>query len=352
MNLTDMQTVFLARIRAWEHTAVWFALSSAALLEVVPLISSALRLPRPGGPDFRPSFDARTARDAAWLLGGRLPSRAEVLALATWHHVAPQTFNVSTPDKQRYALSLAACYAHSDKVDAAGGAEFAAVDNEGKHPIDGAAFTGLRLCGWHVRDDVEGARYGLRPGDRLVQDGTRDQHNSLHVDYSQTLRAVLDPYPARVERAIAVSLAQPPVPGVAHRAEYFRRATRGGKPTGYSAAWDWCAAGASFAASEGGLLARGAPHAYAISVWEIVDSARKVGTFEDWTRMTVPRRGDLLIYERRGQDPRKPGRLGHVDRFLDFTPGGELSTISANSPGWRKMLRDPAGSGIVGVVRY
>lgn len=351
--LTELQGNFLARIRAWEHACEWYTLDEAEPGSAAePLISSALCLEREGGRLFRPSFDGTTARDAAWLLGGRLPTREEILALSRWNHVPPQTFDVSTPEKQREGMTLRACYRHSDNVNAAGGTVLGAWDNEGKHPILPGAYSGLRLCGWHVRTDAEAARYGLAPGDRLVQDGTRDQHGASHVDYSQTLRVVIDPYPARVERAIEVSLAQPQAPGDVYRAEYFRRATRGGKPTGYSAAWDWCAAGACFTASEAGLLAHGAPHDYAIAVWEIVASAQRVGTFEDWAPGVAPRRGDLLIYARAGEDPRRPGNRGHVDRFLEVTPGGIFRTISANSPGWQKMLRDPGKAGIVGIVRY
>lgn len=131
---------------------------------------------------------------------------------------------------------------------------------------------------------------------------------------------------------------------------------RGGKPVGLSSdETDWCAACASWSAlgpAKDGLGAgAGAPHEWRCAVHELVEDARATGAFHDVSTGYTPSPGDLAIYARAGEDPRKGGR-GHVARVESVTADG-YTTIGGNEGNAvRRTERLRADPSLVGWIAY
>lgn len=110
-------------------------------------------------------------------------------------------------------------------------------------------------------------------------------------------------------------------------------------------AGSWCAAFTGWCDAQAGV-----PRTWRAAVHEIVSDARKAGTLRglDYT----PRPGDLAIFKRDGQDPRKGG-LGHVAR-VEKVEGGTFTAIDGNSAGDKvaRVVRPMTDAALVAWVEY
>lgn len=331
MNLRDAGTEWLARIARGTHDPLtWYPIPPRLTpIPELPRISSPIRVD-----GYRIALSGRDAQRAAFLLGCRLPTAAEVLRLAAWPHVPMVTRDISTPARAREYDNTNTVRAVSQEIDHHiveagpfnGGADYSR--NEGKHPTWDATPFGLRLAGWW-RDDGT-----------LVQLGSRDQHNESHVDYSQTVRLISEDTADRRDRMIECAMRQPANPSPRLLARYFAwaRTRSDGLATGYAPGWDYCAAGASYCAASAGYGHALTPHGYRMRVWEMVADARDCNLWvERIDAQAIPGlvAGDLLLGARAGGDPRRAGQTGHVERiiFVDHARRA-WQTRSANSPGW------------------
>lgn len=71
-----------------------------------------------------------------------------------------------------------------------------------------------------------------------------------------------------------------------------------------------------------------APHGWHIAVWEVVESARRAGTWRDAAGYE-PQPGDAVILRRSGSDPRTPGREGHIGR-VELVTASSVVSIDGN----------------------
>lgn len=154
----------------------------------------------------------------------------------------------------------------------------------------------------------------------------------------------------RAQAALALGVHEVAGPG-SHPtiAEALAGCQRGGKPVGLTSdETDWCAAFASWCAL--GTGGAGAPHGWRISVRELVEDARESGAWRDVAGYT-PVAGDLAIFARAGEDPRKGGR-GHVARVESVSADG-YTTIGGNEGNAvRRTERLRADPSLVGWVAY
>ena len=175
------------------------------------------------------------------------------------------------------------------------------VAGAGKHWIAGAPAGKSRLMGW----DKDGAG----PGTAWWQPASV-AHNRQHFDDGTTTLLVR---PALHDTDPA------PRPG----AGWLASVLDGGR---------------SAAAQAGellrGLLHDGAapptqpPHGWHIAVWEVVESARKAGTWRDAAGYE-PQPGDAVILRRSGSDPRTPGQEGHIGR-VELVTASSVISIDGN----------------------
>jgi hypothetical protein len=342
-----------------------------------------LRLPSGVEITARPLVDE--TGDAAWArltyrdalivvarLGGRLPTRAEVIetiAHARAHGVVLAPVTLSHGPEM---VTLAHAQEHDGLV--AQQLRGAIVAGIGKHWVAGAAPGRSRICGWPRADGS------------LWQAGTKDVHGDDHHDYATTTLVVrdveipvdgagVDPIPPSVDpvrdtdpapaptwdtgldgserlglRALAwlgyqAQLAPREIPGPRHNdliLSYSRACRRGGTLLGVTREgtpiWSggsplplsrdeeaWCAALVSatlLAALRPGDVP---PHGLRVSVRELVEDARVTESLRlaqdpatgEWH---LPRPGDLGIDARAGGDPLLGG-TGHVFRVLQVVDG-------------------------------
>ena len=289
-----------------------------------------------------------TARTWAYQHACRLPTRDEALAMARLPHIPVQSIAWDDPDfgtlegakryTERVDYQVRARYGLAPAVDVP------LVDNESKAWIRDAA-AGLPSPGWALLVgffDAAGkpANTGAGAPGKKGYGPRGEPHNSQHVDYSMAPRFVMAPHEQKRAELVTLALALAGPAGERSPlgrevADYFRLGTRGGQRTGYTAGWDWCAAGACWLGAEVGLGL--GVHEWRITVWELIADARASGRWRpaqesDDTRdpgPSGPQVGDLLCFRRKG-DPREPGQTGHVETYIG---GGR--TCSANSPGWK-----------------
>lgn len=285
-----------------------------------------------------------TARTWAYQHACRLPTRAEALAMAKLPHIPVQS--IAWDDPAFGTLEGAKRY--TERVDyqilarhhARAGDETApVVDNESKVWIRDAA-AGLPSPGWSLLVgffDAAGkpANTGAGAPGKKGYGPKGEPHNSQHVDYSMAPRFVMAPHEVKRDELVTLALALAGPKGERSPlgrevADYFRLGTREGQRTGYTAGWDWCAAGACWLGAEVGLGL--GVHEWRITVWELIADARASGRWHEAPHVMPdlgPLVGDLLCFKRKG-DPRTPGETGHVETYI-----GDGRTISANSPGWK-----------------
>ncbi len=323
MNIQKREAVWLREIEAGQHDCEWHECDGIWW-------SSAVRL---GG--IRICLTYRSSLKAAALLGGRLPTQDEAITMfKRAAHIEPSTMQVSA--------STEAIYEHSRRVDTKMEPE-SFVDNEGKLWIAGAPAGRALNYGWPARS----APYLIAPGIRGWQP-LGGAHDDGHVDYSQTLRVVRDLPPGEepelsslplVERIIEISLAEVELGNLETTAqnagpriaEYFKRATRNGRPLGISRG-NWCAVGACWATAQALQPGESMPHGFYASGIELEREAKKAGT---WVGAEDAQRGDVCILPR-GQ----PGSwTRHVCRVLSID-GDQLITVGANEGNrWRVTQR-------------
>lgn len=143
-----------------------------------------------------------------------------------------------------------------------------------------------------------------------------------------------------LQRAIA-ELGQTEIPGPPSNKRidaYLATCIRAGKVIGLRGddQFSWCAAFVGWSGLPRGLVSRAA-------VWELCADARREGLLRLPGSGYEPRPGDLAIYERAGQNPLKPGQLGHVNRVRALT-SSTVRTIGGNES-------DPARPGLPSAVR-
>jgi len=140
---------------------------------------------------------------------------------------------------------------------------------------------------------------------------------------------------------------------------YLAGCVRNGRPIGIQAG-EWCAAGACWTAAQ--AIARdGAarfgdkrpPHEYRAAVRELYEDAVKAGAYRAKGESYTPRRGDLVVFKRDGDDPRKGGK-GHVGRVLDAPDeSGRYRTIEANKGvRWAIVDRRLGDADLLGWIQY
>lgn len=131
---------------------------------------------------------------------------------------------------------------------------------------------------------------------------------------------------------------------------------RGGSLVGLTSdETEWCAACASWSAlapAKDGLGAgAGAPHAWRIAVHELVEDARESGAFRDASTGYTPAVGDLAIWARAGEDPRRGGR-GHVARVESVDADGFVTIGGNESNAVRRTRHLRAEPALVGFIAY
>lgn len=287
------------------------------------------------------------AKAAAARLGGRLPTRDEVLELVSVGHIIqPVTLSYGPEMVTR---------AHAEQHDAIMWQRLSKWDkarpvmNAGKHWIEGASGENVRICGWW-------------DGKKLIQSGiAKDNPHHIgaartHHDYGTTTLVMrpslpLEPLdvPALTSAAeIVRSLflgghAESPGDAVVRVARgyvgtqeatgrndgaaikaFFAGCTRRvqgiERPTGWASGWDWCAAFASWCVHVALGLPVGAvvPVGRRIAVRELVEDARAAGRLETSSAYR-PKPGDLWIGARGGGDPLLGG-TGHVRIAVEAGP--------------------------------
>lgn len=99
----------------------------------------------------------------------------------------------------------------------------------------------------------------------------------------------------------------------------------------------WCAAFGSFCLAlalqrDDDLEMDRVPHGYRLACWELVDDARKRGTWKDVASIPryVPKVGDLVLWRRDGGDPRVKGQTGHVGRIAEILDDQHFTSIEGN----------------------
>jgi hypothetical protein len=326
-------------------------LPSGAWVTRLPLVDSA-------APPLFARLTYRDAQSAAARLGGRLPTREEIVSLiSAGHIITPTTLSWGPEMVER---------GHAEDHDASMAAKLDATRWDGVKPVMGAGkwwtagATGenVRICGWW-------------DGRQLIQSGVAlDNPKHLgaaqsHVDYGTLCMVAFDVEPASAEphghelvprslglRALDVArehlergVREVPGPGTDPQVlAYHYPARRGGSPvagildaTGarLGLADDglaWCASFASFCLSlaidgtaDADRLA--CPHGYRCSVAELYADAKARGSLRppSWR----PRPGDLALWRRAGGDPSRGG-TGHVARVLSVSETG-FRCIDGNS---------------------
>ncbi len=280
------------------HASGWAPLPGGLEVTRLPLVDARY----PGGRLFA-RLTYRDALTAAHRHGATLPTATQMDQL----HLA----SIVLPPHPLPAGPQMTSLEWSERHDAAIWPALATWDRDvpvagvGKSWIAGAPPGRAYLMGWWATDV---SRFGSsRKGPGWVQQpsqpGSPGPHLDSHHDYGTTTLLVR---PALHDTDPA------PRPG----AGWLASVLDGGR---------------SVAAEAGellrGLLQDGAappmpPHGWHIAVWEVVESARKAGTFVDIDDEPdlEPEPGDLMILRRGGQDPRIPGQEGHVCRIELVTP--------------------------------
>ena len=333
------------------HSSGWTLLTPGFEVTRLPLIDS--ETPEP----LLARLTYADAKAAAASLGGRLPTRDEVLELVSVGHVIqPVTLSYGPEMVTR---------AHAEKHDALMWQRLSKWDkkrpvmNAGKHWIDGASGENVRICGWW-------------DGKKMIQSGiaTDNPHHvgaaRSHVDYGTTT-LVMRPSlrldvaaPAMLVAAadLARSLflgghAESPGDAIVRVARgyvgtreatgkndgeavraFFQGCTRRvqgvERPTGWASGWDWCAAFASWCVHVALGLPVGAvvPVGRRIAVRELVEDARACGRLET-SRLYRPKPGDLYIGARAGGDPLLGG-TGHVRVFASDRGASHYVGIGGN----------------------
>lgn len=326
------------------------------------------------GTPFYARLTYRDARAAAQRLGGRLPTRGEVVAAIAYarsqgHVLSPVTLSYgpemmslahAREHDARVAVQLTrASYSRPREAEPM-------VAGIGKHWVLGAAPGAARICGWPRADGS------------LIQQGIADNHNELHHDYATTTLVVRDVgvpagewlsglhvYEPKAVRARILSAAA----GYLGIAEHIGAAShptiqrmlgaarRGGAPTAGmpgdvsgaptlgprpSDEIDWCAAAATTCVAEG-LDGAPAPCGRRAACWEVVADAMALGTWRDVSSGYVPQHGDLEVTRRAGGDPRRRGELGHIGIRLNH------QRIDGNSANSMRLVM--AGLDVVGWVQ-
>ncbi len=266
------------------------------------------------------------------------------------------------------------------------------ISNIGKHWIDGAPKGRAYLMGWWNHDLGKFIQGGAPPG-------TQGPHESTHHDYATTTLLERDAPPdggggwfdgvkealgdlfnlprimftpqSMGERAVEWSLRQigtEEIPGPKHNplivawgsacrrgGQYLGR-LRGwiGRPFPISSATDeeaWCAKFASAAMLA--VLREGEipPHSPRVSVAELIQDARTLGTWRDAASGYIPKVGDLECYARKGQDPRTGGS-GHVARVERVEPRRTVGGNESPGPGAVYLTDRPGPSQAVGWIVY
>lgn len=326
----------------------------------------------------------RDALDAAKRLGGRLPTRAEVIEAIAY----ARAHGIVLPP---VALSFGPEMVTREHAEAHDGAvvgklgprrlESVLVAGIGKHWVAGASPGRSRICGWPRADGS------------LVQGGTTDVHDDLHHDYATTTILVRDavadtdpaPPPSSATGAQDASgLSDDPtpvpdgedapawrlglralawlgvqavqgvreVPGLASDPRilaYSRECRRGGTFLGvrssaseHVAIWTpdarplplsrdedpWCAALASAALFMALVTGEAPPHGLRVSVRELCEDGRGTGAMKLVGSGYEPRPGDLAILPRAGGNPLLGGQ-GHVHRVLQLD-GARYLAIGGN----------------------
>ena len=175
-----------------------------------------------------------------------------------------------------------------------------AVAGIGKHFVIGAPPGRSWLYGWW--DASKGRYWQPRPAA-----GSQGPHGDTHRDYATTSILVRPRTKTSHTKPASGSVVGSVVSAVASAAAQAVDVLKG------------------LLASDGAGDAKPAgppPHGWHIAVWEVVESARKAGTFVDIDDEPdfEPEPGDLMILRRGGQDPRIPGQEGHVCRIELVTP--------------------------------
>lgn len=170
----------------------------------------------------------------------------------------------------------------------------------------------------------------------------------------------LDEHPLGV-RALEVAVAElgvHEVPGVGSNpriSAYLDGAVRGPSRARVGLTDDstsWCAAFASWCAHVAAKPGESVPHEWRASVRELVEDARASGAWRD-AKGYEPKVGDLAIFGRDGQDPRKGGH-GHVAR-VETPPdeAGAYVTIGGNeSDSVKRTARGISDPTLVGWIAY
>lgn len=287
------------------HASGWAPLPGGLEVTRLPLVDARY----PGGRLFA-RLTYRDALTAAHRHGATLPTATQMDQL----HLA----SIVLPPHPLPAGAQMTSLEWSERHDAAIWPALSTWDKDapvagvGKHWIAGAPPGRAYLMGWWATDV---SRYGSsRKGPGWVQQpsqpGSPGPHDDSHHDYGTTTLlvrpAIHDTDPA-------------PRPG----AGWLASVLDGGR---------------SVAAEAGellrGLLHDGAappdppPHGWHIAVWEVVESARRAGTWRDAAGYE-PQPGDAVILRRSGSDPRTPGQEGHIGR-VELVTATSVVSIDGN----------------------
>jgi hypothetical protein len=149
------------------HGSGWLCLPSGVEVTRLPLVD---------GSTTEPLFARLTYRDAiavAARLGGRLPTRAEVIACIQAARAGGLVCKPVTLSYGPEMIERPHAVQHDERVKAmlTGWDGWVPVCGVGKHWVAGAAPGKSRLCGWWN-------------GIQLIQSGLTDVHDDLHHDYA------------------------------------------------------------------------------------------------------------------------------------------------------------------------
>lgn len=272
-------------------------------------------------------------------LGAALPTRTEVDEIAK----RPGAVPIPMPTLPRAGMLTAAAFVRAE--------ELTRERMAASEAPPGSLFYGAR------KELVAGAPAGrvaiyggLREGGGYWQHVVNDwSHEAAYADYSHGVRAVRRPAPVRrpvLEVALSY-LGQGETPARSNAGPFVARclagAVRGGRKVGLRSG-NWCAAFVGLCDSEAGVS-----RTWRCAVHELVTDARAAGTWRDIAEGYEPAPGDLVVYRRDGQDPRRGG-LGHVG-YVAGSEGGVLLSVEGNKgdrvADVRTLLPEPA---IVGWV--
>lgn len=155
------------------HGSGWLRLPSGAEVTRLPLIDASTP---------EPLFARLTYRDAkavAARLGGRLPTRDEVLEVVQAARAGGLVLQPVTLSFGPEMVTRAHAVTHDERVKRMllGWDGWRPVCGVGKHWVSGAAPGKSRICGWWN-------------GARLIQSGVSDVHDDGHHDYATTTLVV------------------------------------------------------------------------------------------------------------------------------------------------------------------